>query len=266
MMYLIIGRTACGKDYLASELTKQGLKGVISRTTRPRRPDEPDTHIFVTKEQAAQETNRVAYTNINDNDYYVLPQDLEGKQFYIIDPIGAKALAENMPDTSFAIIYVASNDDFARQQHFLEREQSDDQAKYLERHLSEDEEFTDFEMKIKTCDTIEAMELPNNIVRVNLVVNDFQPETLATAASNFAYDYAFNLNLDLLVKEAITHDLLKVNEKGLIAVKRKSDLQTEFVPIYTVTATLFDNPEALRAFMRDMAHKHRITTMPITDE
>ena len=89
MMYLIIGRTACGKDYLASELTKQGLKGVISRTTRPRRPDEPDTHIFVTKEQAAQETNKVAYTNINDNDYYVIPEVLSDKQFYIIDPIGA---------------------------------------------------------------------------------------------------------------------------------------------------------------------------------
>ena len=109
-MYLIIGRTACGKDYLASELTKQGLKGVISRTTRPRRPNEPDTHIFVTKEQAAQETNKVAYTNINDNDYYVIPEDLDDKQFYIIDPIGAKTLAENMPDTSFAIIYVATNE------------------------------------------------------------------------------------------------------------------------------------------------------------
>lgn len=261
MMYLIIGRTACGKDYLASELTKQGLKGVISRTTRPRRPNEPETHIFVTKEQAALETDRVAYTNINDNDYYVLPEDLTDKQFYIIDPIGAKALAENMPDTPFTIIYVATNDDFARQQHYLEREQSDDQAKYLERHLSEDEEFTDFEIKIKTCDTIEAMELPENIVRVNLVVNDFQPETLATAASNFAYDYAFNLNLELLVKEAIFHDLLKVNEKGRIAVKRKSDLQTTFVPLYTVTSQLFDDPQALRAFMRDLAFKHRITTM-----
>lgn len=259
MMYLIIGRTACGKDYLASELTKQGLKGVISRTTRPRRPNEPDTHIFVTKEQAAQETNKVAYTNINDNDYYVLPEDLIGKQFYIIDPIGAKTLAENMPNDNFKIIYVATNNDFARQQHFLEREQSDDQTKYLERHLSEDEEFTDLEMKIKTCDTIGAMELPDNISSVNLVVNDFQPETLEKAAEKFAKDYIFDLNLSLLVKEANAFNFMKTDENGNIKVKDKNTLEDKFVPPYTVTDTLFNNPEALYAFLRDLSFAHRIT-------
>ena len=44
---IIIGSTASGKDYLRSLLEKDGYIHWKTRTTRPKRPNESDTHKFV---------------------------------------------------------------------------------------------------------------------------------------------------------------------------------------------------------------------------
>ena len=51
VLLCVIGRTACGKDSLVNKLCERtGLKAITSYTTRPRRENEGDTHIFTTKE------------------------------------------------------------------------------------------------------------------------------------------------------------------------------------------------------------------------
>lgn len=162
MMYLIIGRTASGKDYLANILEKQhGFECVKSRTTRPKRDENDESHIFVTKEQAdADADKRVAHTVINGNDYYVLPEDIEDKNLYIIDPKGAIELMNNMPDEVFSIIYVKADKEL-RKTHYIKRQKSDD---FDERDASEDSMFSDFETIFDDLDKHEYNDISNNKV------------------------------------------------------------------------------------------------------
>ena len=52
ILLCVMGRTASGKDSLVAKLCERtDLKAIISYTTRPRRTNEGDTHIFTTKEQ-----------------------------------------------------------------------------------------------------------------------------------------------------------------------------------------------------------------------
>ena len=52
MIYVIIGRTASGKDTIVSKLIKSGYKRIVTYTSRPMRKKEKDgeTYHFVTKE------------------------------------------------------------------------------------------------------------------------------------------------------------------------------------------------------------------------
>ena len=69
-MILIIGRSGSGKDHLARELSKHGLKQVLSYTTRPpRRPDE-DTHIFIKPEESCNYKDKIATTEIAGCEYF----------------------------------------------------------------------------------------------------------------------------------------------------------------------------------------------------
>ena len=40
MIYVLLGKTASGKDTIASKLSKKGLKRVVTYTTRPPRKGE----------------------------------------------------------------------------------------------------------------------------------------------------------------------------------------------------------------------------------
>ena len=68
VMLCVLGRTACGKDSLTNKLCERTkLNAITSYTTRPRRENEGDTHIFTTKEvyeQMKAEGNVAAYTEI----------------------------------------------------------------------------------------------------------------------------------------------------------------------------------------------------------
>mgnify|MGYP000358188025 FL=1 len=72
MIYLIVGRTAAGKDTFAKILEEYDLKIVKSRTTRPKRDANDDSHIFVKD----VEDGALARNTICGHDYYILPEDL----------------------------------------------------------------------------------------------------------------------------------------------------------------------------------------------
>ncbi len=109
-MLLILGRTASGKDTLAGILeTAYGMSQVISATTRPRRFAGEATHRFVTPEQAAAETDKVAQTTIGEHLYYATREDIEGADVYIIDPAGMMELAAAMPEERFQPIVVGAD-------------------------------------------------------------------------------------------------------------------------------------------------------------
>lgn len=143
-MILILGRTASGKDTFAKFLEEQGLRGVLSSTTRDKRSRDDNSHRFVSLETAKEEMkNAVATTEINGNFYYTRKEDLESKDFYIIDALGAKELVSSLPDIDFHIVYIFCDDEQRKNQYLRRCITSEEE--YSFRSRSEDKQFTDFE-------------------------------------------------------------------------------------------------------------------------
>ena len=88
-LFCIIGETSSGKDTLTKKLCDEtGMKQIISYTTRQRRTDEGDTHVFVDDsvyEQMRADDKIAAYTEINGNRYWSTIDQLYENDVYIIE-------------------------------------------------------------------------------------------------------------------------------------------------------------------------------------
>lgn len=143
-MILILGRTASGKDTFAKFLEEQGLQGVLSSTTRAKRSSDDNSHRFVSLETAKEEMkNAVAATEINGNFYYTRKEDLESKDYYIIDALGAKELVTSLPDIDFHVVYIFCDDEQRKNQYLSRCVTSEEEYNFRSR--SEDKQFTNFE-------------------------------------------------------------------------------------------------------------------------
>ena len=143
-MILILGRTASGKDTFTKFLEEQGLQGVLSSTTRAKRSSDDNSHRFVSLETAKEEMkNAVAKTEINGNFYYTRKEDLENKDYYIIDALGAKELVTSLPDIDFHIVYIFCDEEHRKKQYLNRCITSEEEYNFRSR--AEDKQFTDFE-------------------------------------------------------------------------------------------------------------------------
>ena len=81
-MILIAGRTGSGKNTYADILKEKGYKAVISYTTRPKRYETEDTHIFISNEEADIIEDKVASTTINDYKYFATKKQIQDADYY----------------------------------------------------------------------------------------------------------------------------------------------------------------------------------------
>lgn len=203
MMYLIAGRTGSGKDYLAKKIVE--LSNVItdhdkpineepmtilkSYTTRPKRTESEDTHIFITKDEADTYTDKVATTKIGEYEYFATADQVEHTDLYIIDPNGIEELTKNMPDTEFQIIYVHADEDLNRRINAIKR--AEDKIKeeeiFAKRNDAEDEQFTEFEDKIFNRMDTEVC-FPNNVKSVVIVENKYTDQCMEEHACMIIID------------------------------------------------------------------------------
>lgn len=142
----VIGKTACGKDSLVNKLCERtGLKQVISYTTRPRRVDEGNTHIFVGEddfEQMYESGIIAAFTQIGEYKYWTTIDQLEDADIYIIDYIGLKTLRElDLSNIRLVSVYINVPDDI-REYRALEK-RKDDRSKFRARDFAERQQFRD---------------------------------------------------------------------------------------------------------------------------
>ena len=141
-VFLIVGKSASGKDTLVNMLCKNGYKQVCSYTTRPRRIGEGETHIFITPEEVNQyEKDMVAYTKIGTFQYFATRQQLEDADFYVIDPQGVKYMKQAMKDIRLVTIYI-NLDDNSRFGFALKRQ--DNLGTLIKRFIDESEQFKEF--------------------------------------------------------------------------------------------------------------------------
>lgn len=190
MKYLIIGRTASGKDTLARLLlTDYGMTQVKSSTTRPKRSEDEDTHVFVTAEEAAAEEHKVARTEIDGHEYYATYKAVNEADVYVIDPEGARELSHNMPHTDFHIVYLSASPE-AREKHFVERACAGDESLteeaarelFRSRDVAEDERFSAFEGCITTNAKLETWGFGDSVRAVHVLENDYDPESMEAYA------------------------------------------------------------------------------------
>jgi guanylate kinase len=143
---LVVGKTGSGKSSLIKRLCeKTGIKMLLSYTTRSKRSDADNDHIFVTVEEyrrAKENGEIVIETEIAGNYYYATKEQLYEADIYTINP---KALDEllglNLPNIRFVTVYISCPDDI-REQRAMKR--GDDKHKYRVRDFAERQEFRKF--------------------------------------------------------------------------------------------------------------------------
>jgi guanylate kinase len=165
VLLCIMGRTACGKDSLVNKLCElTGARQIISYTTRPRRDNEGETHIFVddVQYQEMQESGIIAaFTQIGEYKYWTTIDQLADADIYIIDYEGLKTLRKlNLPNVRLVSIYINTPDEIRKERAIGQR--GDDKIKFRARDLAEKTQFremlkeADFDYAISNIDFAKA--------------------------------------------------------------------------------------------------------------
>lgn len=144
VLLCVIGKTASGKDTLVQKLCERtGLTQLISYTTRPRRDNEGDTHVFVTEadyQRMKDEGNIGAFTQIGELKYWSTIDQLYDNDCYVIDYEGLKSLrALNLPNLRLVTIFINVPDEIREARALNQRK--DDKMKFRSRSFAEREQF-----------------------------------------------------------------------------------------------------------------------------
>ena len=165
VLLCIMGRTASGKDTLARKLCERsGLHQIISYTTRERRVNEGNTHIFISDNEYSQieaDGKIAAFTQIGPFKYCCTIEQLYENDIYVIDPIGVKHLRElNLPNLRLVTIYINVPDDIRKERALSKR--GDDRITFIKRDMAEREQFktmlrnAEFDYAISNIDAAKA--------------------------------------------------------------------------------------------------------------
>ena len=144
VLLCLIGRSASGKDTLANKLCERtGLKQIISYTTRERRENEGDTHIFITDEQHnnLEKSGQIAaFTQIGQYKYCCTVDQLYENDIYVIDYDGINHLRDlNLPNIRLVTVFI-NVPDYLREERAL-KNRGDNRLKWRERNIAEREQF-----------------------------------------------------------------------------------------------------------------------------
>ncbi|MFN2102893.1 AAA family ATPase [Finegoldia dalianensis] len=209
-MLLILGKTCSGKDTFAKELDKLGYKPVISRTTREKRAESDNKYKYVTREQAEKERDKaIAYTEIGDNIYYVLEEDLVSKDYYIIDYKGFLKLEESFPNTDFDIVYLTADEE-KRKERFIKRGGTVEQ--FCKRNIAEKEQFKDF------IAITQSRDLENHNIRFLTFLDNKFENNFESFAKEVDNTLTWFENIGVIIDFIIEKDHLSVNSDGKIRV------------------------------------------------
>ena len=244
MKYLIVGRSGTGKDTLANLLVKKGLTVLKSYTTRPRRYEKEDTHEFITPDEAALKTGKIATTVINGYEYFATKAQLEACDVYIIDPNGLYELVQNCPEISFHTVFLTADEKTLRNRAVNRGADKTREADiYDARKASEDTQFSLFEEEIQ-C---------RKLIAENASVVYQHQNILGTSdLENFAaYLYGQRLlfqNLLYITKQSIDLGIIIQESKGEAMVASESG-ERRSVPLEQFVDMLLGNKEGFEMLM-----------------
>ena len=186
VLLCVMGRSASGKDTLVQKLCERtGLKQIISYTTRERRVNESETHIFIsdTEYQDLESSGQIAaFTQIGQHKYCCTIQQLYENDIYVIDPVGVKHLRElNLPNLRLVTVFVNVPDDVREDRALNQR--GDDKIKWRVRNRNEADQFrqmlryADFDYAVSNLDVAKAYSTLRWIAQVEKVWQNNKEDT-----------------------------------------------------------------------------------------
>ena len=149
-IFLVVGESGSGKDSLINMICNEiGLKQLKSYTTRPRRENEHDTHVFISPDDVEQYKNDIiAYTKIGAYEYFATKSQLNDADLYAIDYEGIKYLRDVMSNNDnlrFVIIYINVPRKIREERATTVR--GDDQLTFYRRCFNEEVQFNEMLVK-----------------------------------------------------------------------------------------------------------------------
>jgi len=146
-LVIFVGKSGSGKSSLINRLCeREGYTQLISYTTRPRRNENDNDHIFITEEDyyaAKLNGDIVAETKINGYYYYATRDQVYKADFYTLDPKGLDSLLSmNLPNLNLVIIYISCPDDIRMERAVNIR--GDNKQTFRARSYSESAQFRKF--------------------------------------------------------------------------------------------------------------------------
>ena len=168
---LLTGMSCSGKDSLTTLLEHDGYKILKSYTTRPRRQNEGDTHIFITKDEVDQyKDDYIAYTKIGEYQYFATKQQLLDSHVYTIDPQGVKYLKSKVKDIDFIVIYINVSEEERKDRALhIRKDNIEEIEKRFKAEKKQFDEFklnAEFDYSICNNDLIKAYKILKNIIEV----------------------------------------------------------------------------------------------------
>lgn len=182
-VFLIVGESSSGKDSFINKICEEcGYKQLISYTTRERRENEGDTHVFISKDDVKYHVDEmIAYTRIGQYEYFATIQQLYESEFYAIDPKGVNYMRfitayKGVEDVRFVTIYINTPHELRKERALNNRH--DDPEVYYNRVFAEQEQFTNFKASAKfdyaisNIDFDKAYKIFKHIIETELEVNN----------------------------------------------------------------------------------------------
>ena len=164
VVILVVGKTNSGKSSLIKKLCERtNLTALQSYTTRARRSESDNDHIFVSIEEylRAKENGEIAIDGeIAGNYYYSTIEQLYGSDLYTINPEALdRLLALSLPNIRFVVLYISCPDKI-REERAIKR--GDDKHKFRIRTYSERQEFRKFVSEEKWDYVINNLDFPKS--------------------------------------------------------------------------------------------------------
>lgn len=165
-LFCVLGRSGTGKDTVVDRVCQlTGMKKVCSYTTRPKRVNEGDTHIFVQPEDVDKyKDDIIAQTVIGDVEYFATVTQVLNSDFYIIDPKGLGDLWKywNFKKHPLKIVVVLISVPADVQRRFLMK-RGDDVEIVQKRMAAEDAQFCEFEKEYKNKYVLTNLDLTQTV-------------------------------------------------------------------------------------------------------
>ena len=269
MIYLIIGRSGVGKDYLVNLLNERGLSAVKSYATRPKRSEDEDTHIFIKPEEVNDYPDKVAETEINGYTYFATKTQVEEADIYVIDPNGAKELINNMPDTSFHIVYIKA-DDTERRIKAVSRVENDkkitESEVFNERCKSENAQFSEFENYIEAKRQKESTEYGadrQNAAVFHIFTNNYNEDEINEFADELVKIKKIHDNVITCLNAGVEIGVFDIKNNDPTQIKiaykdEKGGYEKRATPIDVVADDIVTNDEGIIKLMLNIMAKKTI--------